>query len=193
MRKTFAVLVFIVALLAFAPSSSRAQAKKLPPPPPKPAMQPAEEALANWNEIGRKIIAMADDFPEDKYNFKPAPEVRSFSGILLHVAAVNYFFTNLAAGKELSPAVDDAPADKYPSKAAIVSYVKKSFADGSSVIREKGEAGMAREVKHPFDNRMIRLSSLVTDFALHSSEHYGNLVTYYRLNKLVPPESRPRR
>jgi hypothetical protein len=28
-------------------------------------------------------------------------------------------------------------------------------------------------------------------FISHSSEHYGQLVVYYRLNGLVPPASRP--
>jgi hypothetical protein len=27
----------------------------------------------------------------------------------------------------------------------------------------------------------------------HDNEHYGNVVTYMRLNKLVPPSSEPRR
>ncbi|HEX3544525.1 MAG TPA: hypothetical protein VHT31_08365, partial [Candidatus Acidoferrum sp.] len=39
--------------------------------------------LAQWNEIGRKLIAMADDFPEDKFDFKPKPEMRTFAEQLL--------------------------------------------------------------------------------------------------------------
>jgi hypothetical protein len=27
----------------------------------------------------------------------------------------------------------------------------------------------------------------------HSGEHYGNLVVYYRNNRLAPPESRPKK
>src|SRR5262249_21395085 len=40
----------------------------------------------DWNDIGRKLIAMAEDFPEDKYDFKPTPAQRSFAEQLLHVA-----------------------------------------------------------------------------------------------------------
>ena len=32
--------------------------------------------LPSWNEIGRKLIAMAEDFPEDKHDFKPTPAQR---------------------------------------------------------------------------------------------------------------------
>jgi len=30
----------------------------------------ADERLEWWNHIGNKLIAMAKDFPEDKYDFK---------------------------------------------------------------------------------------------------------------------------
>jgi len=32
---------------------------------PKPAVGPSQALLENWNYIGRKLIAMAEDFPED--------------------------------------------------------------------------------------------------------------------------------
>ncbi len=158
---------------------------------PKPAQGPAEEALAAWNEIGRKLIAMAEDFPEDKYDFKPNPQVRTFAEQLLHVAGANYFFTDPVQGKKPNQP-EDLPRDKYKTKADVVAAVKKSFADGAAVIKEKGDAGMAQTVKHPFGNRMTHLSTLCMDLAMHASEHYGQLVVYYRVNGLVPPESRPR-
>jgi len=32
----------------------------------KPADSPSQAVLGAWNDIGRKLIAMAEDFPEDK-------------------------------------------------------------------------------------------------------------------------------
>src|SRR5258706_8371677 len=61
----------------------------------KPAPSPSQAVLETWNDVGRKLIAMAEDFPEDKYDFKPAPAQRSFAEQLLHMAGANYFFTNL--------------------------------------------------------------------------------------------------
>src|ERR1039458_5672981 len=66
--------------------------------PPKPAAGPSQVLLENWNDIGRKLIAMAEDFPEDKYDFKPTPAQCSFAEQLLHAAYANYFFTNPAMG-----------------------------------------------------------------------------------------------
>jgi len=188
------VCVVIALLLALAMVPVAAQEKKAaPPPPPKPAMSLHEEALADWNEVGRKLIAMAEDFPEDKYWYQPTKETRTFAGMLVHVAAVNYYYTNSVAGREVGKAEDDPPREQYKTKAAVVAFVRKSFADGAGVIKAQGEAGAMKSVKYPFGNKMIHASALWWQGVEHAGEHYGNLVTYYRLNNLVPPESRPRK
>ena len=62
--------------------------------PVKPADSPSKVLLDSWNDIGRKLIAMAEDFPEDKYDFKATPAQRSFAEQLTHAAGANYFFIN---------------------------------------------------------------------------------------------------
>ena len=69
---------------------------------PKPPGSPSRVLLDNWNSIGRKLIAMAEDFPEDKYDFKPTPAQRSFAEQLLHAAGANYFFINPVKGVMVS-------------------------------------------------------------------------------------------
>ncbi len=188
MRKLF-LFVILAAALAFTASPAAAQAKA-PAKEPRPALGPAEYTLASWNDVGRRLMAMAEDFPEDKYDFKPNPEVRTFAEQLLHVAGANYFFTDVALGKKLGE--ENLPRDKYKTKADVVAAVKKSFADGAEVIKKEGDAGLNRTVKHPFGNRMTHLGDLAVDLAMHGAEHYGQLVVYYRVNGMVPPESRPR-
>jgi hypothetical protein len=70
-------------------------------------LSPSTAALNAWNDIGRKLIAMAEDFPEDKYDYKPNPAQRTFADQLLHVAGSNDLFTDVANGR--TP-VDDEPA-----------------------------------------------------------------------------------
>ncbi len=193
MKRLLTLAVLLLGTSVVGGRMAAAQAQKPPAKAPAPARKPAQEALANWNEIGRKIVAMAEDFPADKYDYKPTPEVRSFSAMVQHVAAVNYFFTNLAAGKEVGKAIDDPAPGTYKTKADVAAFVKKSFADGAAAISAAGEAGMAKEIKHPFCNRLAQLCNIANDVSMHSSEHYGALVVYYRVNNLVPPESRPRK
>ena len=54
-----------------------------------PATKPAQAVLASRNDIGEKLIAMAEDFPDDKYAFKPVPTQRSFGDQLFHVIGSN--------------------------------------------------------------------------------------------------------
>ncbi len=160
--------------------------------PPKPAAGPSQVLLENWNDIGRKLIAMAEDFPEDKYDFKPVPAERSFAEQLLHAANANYFFTNPAMGLK-PPAEEDPKRDQYKTKAAVVEFVKKAFADGAAAIKHKGDKGLNDLVVDPFANQQVRVSDMAWGLLEHSGEHYGQLVVYYRVAGLVPPESRPKK
>jgi uncharacterized damage-inducible protein DinB len=182
-------LILAVGVLAL-PVHSQEMAKK--DAPPKPALSPSQAVLESWNDIGRKLIAMAEDFPEDKYDFKPTPAERSFAEQLLHAAGANYFFTNPALGQK-PPAEEDPKRDQYKTKADVVAFVKKAFADGASVIKAKGDKGMNDEVVDPDSNQKTRLSDLAYGLIEHSGEHYGQLAVYYRVAGMVPPESRPKK
>ena len=151
-----------------------------------------QAVLESWNDIGRKLIAMAEDFPEDKYDFKPSPSQRGFAEQLLHAAGANYFFTNLAKGEKL-PAAEDPKRESFKSKADVVAYVKKSFADGAAAIEAKGEKGMGDLITDPYSHDQVRVADFAWGFIEHSGEHYGQLAVYYRVAGLVPPESRPKK
>jgi uncharacterized damage-inducible protein DinB len=158
--------------------------------PIKPADPELKVVLDSWNDIGRKLIAMAEDFPEDKYDFKPTPAQRTFAEQLLHAAGSNYYFINPVMGKK-PPAGEDPKRDQYKSKADIVAFVKKSFADGAAAIQSKGEKGLSTEVV--YGDQKARVLDIAYGIIEHSGEHYGQLVVYYRLSGLVPPESRPKK
>ncbi len=158
----------------------------------KPADTPSQAVLAAWNDIGRKLIAMAEDFPEDKYDFKPTPAQRSFAEQLLHAAGANYFFTNPAMGKAM-PNEEDPKRSGYKTKADVVAFVKKSFADGAAAIQAKGDKGMSDLLVDPFAHQQVRVLDMAYGLIEHCGEHYGQLAVYYRVAGLVPPESRPKK
>ena len=189
MRNLICIAVLLVcACLLQAP----AHAQKAAETAVKPAPSPSQAVLDQWNDIGRKLIAMAEDFPEDKYDFKPTPAQRTFAEQLLHASGVNYFFTNVLLGEKL-PTTENPPRDQYKSKADVVAYVKKSFADGAAAIKKRGDKGMSELVVDPYAKQQTRISDFAYGFIEHSGEHYGQLVVYYRVAGLVPPESRPKK
>ena len=187
--KTSFWLGVCVLVLAFAQTGLAQDSKK---GAPKPADPPMKVLLDNWNDIGRKLIAMAEDFPEDKYDFKPTPAQRSFAEQLIHAANTNYFFTNPVMGMK-PPASEDPKRDQFKTKAELVQFVKKAFADGASAIQSKGEKGLNDLIVDPFANQQTRISDMAWGLIEHSGEHYGQLVVYYRIAGLVPPESRPKK
>ena len=82
----------------------------------------------------------------------------------------------------------------FKDKAAIVAYVKKSFADGAELIKSKGDAGLNDTFVDAFgSNQLVRVGDQAWGFVEHSGEHYGQLVGYYRMAGMVPPESRPKK
>jgi uncharacterized damage-inducible protein DinB len=152
----------------------------------------SQAVLDQWNDVARKLIAMSEDFPEDKYDFKPTPGQRSFAEQMLHAAGANYFFINIANG-EKPPAQEDPSRAKYKTKADVVAYVKKSMEDGAATIKAKGDAGIAGMMVDPFENKQVRVFDWAYGFIEHMGEHYGQLAVYYRVAGLVPPESRPKK
>jgi uncharacterized damage-inducible protein DinB len=157
----------------------------------RPTPSPTEILLYHWNEIGNKLIAQAEDFPENKYEYKPAPEVRNFGAVVIHAAAVMYWAVDPVVGKK--PRYPDDPnRDNLKTKAQVVAFIKKAVADGAAQIKLQGDAGAQRSVTD-WNKKVEPESDLVYGVIEHSGEHYGQLVVYYRLNGLVPPESRPKK
>jgi DinB superfamily len=159
---------------------------------PQPAPSASQAVLSQWNEIGRKLVTMAEDFPEDKYDFKATPAQRSFAEQILHATASMYYFTDPAMGqKPRYP--EDPKRDTLRTKAEIVAFAKKAVEDGAAVIKSKGDKGMSEVITDPESKQQMQVSDLAYGLTEHSGEHYGQLVVYYRLAGLVPPESRPKK
>jgi hypothetical protein len=143
--------------------------------------QPATTAArlaGHFTDVNRRILEMAKDFPEDKYNFKLKPEKRSFGEVIVHVASGNVFASKAGRGENVK--WDETDAKGYPNKTAVVAFLEKTIADANAALKENPEG--------PKKNMEPFLSVLE-----HSAEHYGLLVAYFRANGIVPPESRPKK
>jgi hypothetical protein len=88
MPKNISILIFTTFTMLFITLTSAQEKKTVVPP--GPVMNSYQELMFWWNDIGGRVIAMAEDFPEDKYNFKAQKDQRTFGDNLLHVAA-NYY------------------------------------------------------------------------------------------------------
>src|SRR5215471_4174863 len=118
MRKLTCIAATLVYVCIFTAFTHAQNAEK----PVKPALNPSQAVLEQWNDIGRKLIAMAEDFPEDKYQFKPQEDSRTFVANIMHAAASMYYFTDSANGKK--PRYADDPKDvKVTNRAELAAFV----------------------------------------------------------------------
>ncbi len=132
----------------------------------------AKDVILRFTQnVGNKLVTAAEEFPEELFDYRPNEDVRTFGEILLHIARSN----DLIASRIGERAPSDVKQFGYRTKAEAIATLKQSFATVVEAIE-----------KNP-DPKGLQTWLYVI---VHGSEHYGNLVTYYRLNGLVPPASR---
>ena len=165
----------VFALSVFGILAAGAHAAAQQPPRPENIR---DVLLTGWSDVGEKFVKLAEEFPENKFDYKPAADVRTFADVLRHVAFWNQYVARAARGEKPDGKPNELPRAQYATKAAIVSALKASLADAAAELKKQPATPEARA------------AGLWASFISHTSEHYGQLVVYYRLNGLVPPASR---
>jgi hypothetical protein len=162
---------------------------------PPPLVGPIVEVQNMFNALKTNITKAADQFPEDKYEWSPTPDVRTWGGLLSHVADDNNgscFALSGDAGTR-PPNLDNngkpTDAGKGLKKADIVKLLGESFARCDKAFAAVTPENMLERATAT--STRSKLGALVYD-TQHISEHYGNIVTYMRLQGLVPPSTAAR-
>jgi uncharacterized damage-inducible protein DinB len=152
---------------------------------PTPASSPMVDSSKMFYLNARQdILRSADKMPENKYAFKPVDSVRSYGQVLAHVADGQYEFCGAAAGKHDDKGIEQTAK----TKADIVTALKAAFAYCDAIYAGMTDAKAAEMIPAFGGTKITRLSML--DFNVsHTMEHYGNLVTYLRIQGIVPPSS----
>ena len=136
----------------------------------------------------RAITATAELVPEDLYDFRPSEDVRTLGQILAHIAFGNYQICSVAAGQD-NPNTENLE-ETHTSKAAIQDVLAAAFAYCQGIYDTMSDETGAEMV--PFLGGQDFARSAVLAFnSTHNYEHYGNLVTYMRINGITPPTSAP--
>lgn len=178
------VMIGLIAAPVFAQSGGAGRA---PSPPPTAGDVLMRLAQGAWAGAKRNIVESADQMPEANYSFRPVDGVRTFGQILAHVADSNYFYCARSKG-EAPPVADGTLEKSATTKAAIVKALGESVAYCDAIYASVTAASAAEMVKAG-DNQIPRVQPLFSNVS-HNVEHYGNLVTYFRLKNIVPPSTK---
>ena len=148
---------------------------------------PIVQSLKGLNDITTtNIKATAETLDEALFSFQPTEEVRSMGQILAHIAGAQYTFCSVAAGEDNPNSTNFEQV--ATTKAQINAALDAGFEYCAEVYARTTDAASAEMVSF-FGTPMAKAAVLAFNSA-HNYEHYGNLVTYMRINGIVPPSSR---
>ena len=149
-------------------------------PNPIAATNPLTMTLSIFrSNMQDKIMKSAETMPESKYGYRPTKEVRSFGEILNHLADISYILCSNAKG-EANP--DTTSAAK--SKTEVMGRLKGAFGYCDGVYSALTDAHL--NDRADFFGFKTNKMFILTQVGNHDALHYGNLVTYLRMNGLVP-------
>jgi uncharacterized damage-inducible protein DinB len=138
-----------------------------------------------WEQPTKYITTVAEELPESTYAYRPTPEVRSLGQLIGHVAGAQYLICAAAMG---DPARREDDIEKTRTrKSDLLAALKASTEYCAKAYGQTDRA--AQQPTKLFGEERTRLFALGLN-ANHNAEHYGNIVTYLRLNGIVPPSSR---
>ena len=188
--RTIAIVPVLIGLLSAA-ALAAAPAAAPSPAPAKGAFQ--RDMLGVYSDAQKKTLDLEDAVPQNKFDWRPAPGVRSVAEAFLHIAFGNYAMVKFVTGKE-PPA--DAGWEMNPTKwdkkskdkAEIKKILEASFAFVHAAVPAIPDADLDKMVNffgHDLTNRAVLI---ILDG--HLNEHLGQLVAYARSNKIVPPWSK---
>jgi len=143
-----------------------------------------EHLRAEWESERREFSGITEAM-RDHFSYRATPEVRAFGEIVVHVIDENTGFLDGAAGAK------SGPEDRFSNLKAppeILKAVAEHFDYGDKVLAGMTEQQAMASV--PYSNRgEVPRWLLIMQAIGHAKEHYGNLVTYTRLNGIVPPST----
>ena len=153
------------------------------------AQNPISDAIRDgWDGAKGNMTRATAAMPDAKFGFKPVDTVRTFGQIVAHVAGANYIFCAAARG-EKAPFSEDHFEKTATTKVAIAKALADSMAYCDAAYQSLDDRRAAEVVAAPFGSGKSARASALMGNTGHLQEHYGNLVTYLRINGIVPPSS----
>ena len=132
----------------------------------------------------------AEALPEEKYGFRPVPEVRSFGQQMTHIAESIPGMYERFVEQSKSPIhqFSEAGKEEVKSKADVIRKLNESYDYIEKSLASLTEANLAEPTK--FFRRDTTKERVLHTILDHTTHHRGQSVTYLRLNGIKPPDYR---
>jgi hypothetical protein len=146
------------------------------------------EVKAIYDPIAGYVTKAADQFPEDKYGWQPTPDVRTWGRLVAHIIDDNVGACFGLAGVErpippLETGTGPTPAGAKLTKADLTKMLAQAADLCGKAFAAVNDTNMMER-----NGRRSKIGTLIYNTS-HTNEHYGNMVTYMRLQGMVPPST----
>jgi len=142
----------------------------------------ADQAKAVAEAMGQQIqqewmttVKILEAVPEDRKDYRPAPDSRSAWELVVHIARSDVWFLNGVLTGDFSRGPQEAPA---PTVAGVVEWYKEHLPKVLEEVLAMDPARLAATVDF-FGMKMAGVQFLVWQ-AVHNAHHRGQLSTYLR-------------
>jgi predicted DNA-binding protein (UPF0251 family) len=108
-------------------------------------------------------MAIVDAMPEDKWDYRPVKEVRSFREMALHLAQDGYSHMGYVAGKSREESAKlTAKYDKLKTKAEIMQALKDSYEYGDKILDTLTDQNAMEMVSGMRNQQMTRVEAALS-------------------------------
>jgi len=183
MKSQFARIVSTLALALAAASTA-----VLAQPAAAPSAPSGLRADVIWqlSDVEKKLVALAEAMPQEKYGWRPGAGVRSVSEVYMHVVGANYFLPTLLGAKMPEGLTRDMEKT-VTEKAKVIEAMKKSFDHARKAVEATPDSDLDKKVKFFGQEPSERMMLIV--LVSHGHEHLGQSIAYARTNGVAPPWS----
>ena len=132
-----------------------------------------ERTISGWKTVHMKVLDMAGDFPEEKYDSRPHPDSRNFVDEIRHVTIGAEMFAAQLTGAPFDYGERvKFYSERETARAVLVADLERAIDEVVALLEGEAETQNRQQVAF---------------WLGHQSEHYGKLTAIYRINNLVPP------
>jgi uncharacterized damage-inducible protein DinB len=142
-----------------------------------------------WDSTRTLLEGLVAQVPEDLYDFRPTPEIRSFREQFTHLIDENFRFMAQAAGEP--PPMEKSAIEQLKGRDDILKALKESYDYGAMVWTGMTEQKAMEMSPGRGGQQQLRWAPILVQI-VDNMNHYGNLVVYVRLKGMVPPRTAER-
>lgn len=153
-----------------------------------------EEAIEAWQDARNGVIDEVENLPANKFEFRPTPDVRSVTELVIHILEVSLMMAGELPREDTNLrrfpwpkmiAHYSKPIENISGKRALLAALRSTLRDGVREFQRAGEIHMLQQITRFDGNKGTRLEWFHHGIA-QEMYHRGQLALYARLIGVKP-------